>query len=216
MKDALAFPAVELFIERVKAVIGDFSFSDSDKRFAVEICEAVNGVPLALEFAAARVPAFGLAGVARNLRWPLQFLTNCHRTAPPRQRSMSSSLDWSYALLSGSEQRIFRRLSVFSGQFTLREAAMIASDSINDQTETADIVTALASKSLLESDRSLVEPRFGFFTLTRAYALAKLVQCGEVDPLRRRHNFELEQGAPLLERAADSGCNGGYVFAPEL
>jgi predicted ATPase len=210
-KEAIAFPAVELFVERLAAAVGDFAFSDSDVSLVIEICKAVSGIPLALEFAAARVPAFGLAGVARNLRWPLRMLTNCQRTSSARHRSMHSSLEWSYSSLSAAEQRTLRRLSVFPGEFTLREATMVASDNMQDQMETADLVTTLASKSLVESDRSLLEPRFGLLTVTRAYALEKLVQSGELDALRQRHRFELDPSlAPHLQDAGPRNDMNGW------
>ena len=116
-EDALRFPAVQLFVERTAAALGEYVFSDVDAPIVAEICRKLDGIPLAIEFAAARVPCFGIAGLAARLDDPLHVLVGGSRTAHPRQRTMRATLDWSYDLLPEAEQAVLRRLSVFTGRF---------------------------------------------------------------------------------------------------
>jgi predicted ATPase len=128
-RDALSYPAVQLFNERAMASSDQFSIIDEDVPAVLEICQRLDGVPLALELAAARVTTFGIKGLASRLNdyLPLSGLVG-PRTASPRQQTLGATLDWSFGLLSQDERAVLRRLSVFQGTFGLVAAQEVASD----------------------------------------------------------------------------------------
>jgi len=199
-KEALASPAVQLFVEQVTSTLSGFEMSDGDAPHVADICRRLDGLALAIEIAAARVAAFGVPGVAANLQSGLQLLTSGRRTASPRHRSLVASLDWSHALLSEAEQKVFRRLAIFAGGFTLRAAGTAAADEIHGEEEIFDLVAALVTKSLVVADACATEPRFRLLETTRAYALAKLAASGDVDMLSRRR---AEYFDPMSDTAPD-------------
>ena len=118
--EALSFPAVELFNERATATLDGFDLADADIPIALEICRRLDGVPLAIELAAAQVDVFGVRGLAARLDDRLAVLTRGRRTALPRQQTLRATIDWSYELLSASERRLLCRLAVFSGRLQVR------------------------------------------------------------------------------------------------
>jgi predicted ATPase len=127
--EAIGFPAVQLFVERAAASLDEFALRDADAPLVGDICRQLDGLPLAIEYAAARVEALGVRGVATRLEERLRLLTSGRRTALPRQRTMSATLDWSYGLLGEAEQGVLRRLAVFAGGFTLEAAGAVATTS---------------------------------------------------------------------------------------
>jgi predicted ATPase/DNA-binding winged helix-turn-helix (wHTH) protein len=196
--ESLGFPAVQLFVERAAGVLGGFNLTDSDAHFVADICRRLDGLPLAIEFAAARIDSLGIGGVATYLEDSSHLLLSRRRSVLPRHHSLCATLDWSYSLLRETEQRVFRRLAMFTGGFTLVAAGAIAADENHGEDEIIDLVATLVAKSLVVADARASEPRFRLFETTRAYALAKLSESGEVDTLRRRHT-EYYQG--ILETA---------------
>jgi predicted ATPase/DNA-binding winged helix-turn-helix (wHTH) protein len=186
-EDALRFSAVQLFVERVRSEMGEFVLSDADAGFVADICRTVDGLPLALEFAAIRVATLGLRRLADCLKVSLQILTSKNRLAESKQQSLYATLDWSCALLSEAEQELFRRLAAFTGEFTLPEATIVGFDDAPDQAATSELLASLVSKSLIMTDTSGSEPRFRLLATSRAYGFAKLVESGEVDSLQTRH-----------------------------
>lgn len=204
--EALGFPSVQLFVERAAATVNDFEFSDADAPMVADICRKLDGIALAIEFAAARVETLGVRGIAAHLDDRLSLLTSSRRIALPRQRTMGATLDWSYGLLTAAEQTILRRLSVFAGGFTLLAAAAVAGDESRPESETIDHVASLVSKSLVAADVGDDEPRLRLLDTARAYALTKLAASGETDMLGRRH---AEYYRDLLEAAAkdEAGTN---------
>jgi predicted ATPase len=176
--EALAFPAVQLFVERAAGSMGEFELDDADAPIVAEICRKLDGVPLAIEFAASRIDAIGVRGIAARLEGGLRTLTGGRRTALPRQQTMRATLDWSYGLLSERQQAVLRRLSVFAGSFTLRAAA-VAADAGQPEGEIVDEVLELIAKSLIMADVRGAEPCLRLFETTRAYAWMKLVESGE-------------------------------------
>ena len=210
-----AFPAVQLFVERATASFDGFEFDDSDMLAATNICQKLDGVPLAIEFAAARVGALGVGGLASRLEDRLRFLTKGRRTAVARHQTMRATLDWSYGLLSEIEQKVLRRLAVFPGGFTLRAAGAVVADPDDVESDIAVQVLELAAKSLVTADVRAAEPRFRLFETTRAYALSKLAESGERDKVTRRH---AEYYRTLLEapgRALSPGNDWPNAFAAE-
>src|SRR5216683_1696065 len=176
---ALRFAAVQLFVERAAASIGEFELRDEDAPLVGEICRKLDGIPLAIEFAAARVSVLGVRGLAARLDDRLGVLTSGRRTALARHQTMRAALDWSYDLLTASEQMVFLCLAIFSGGFTLAAAAAVASDAGHPGDEVVDRVLELAAKSLITADVDDAEPRFRLLDTTRAYALEKLAESGE-------------------------------------
>ncbi len=185
---AAAFPAVQLFVERVTAVIEDFALTDVNTRLVVEICRRLDGLPLAIEFAAPRVAVLGIEGLAARLDDILPLLAARRRAALPRHQTMRAVVDWSYDLLSEGEQLFFRASGIFSGGFTVEAAAAVV---IDPATETCmgaiDRLADLVAKSLVVADVSDAKPRFRLLDMIRAYATEKLDASGEREQIARGH-----------------------------
>ena len=137
--EALGYSAIELFTERVAATIDGFVLSDAEVPAVLEICRRLDGVPLALELAAAQVAVFGTKGLAALLDDRLAVLTRGWRTALPRHQTLRAAIDWSYDLLPAIEQIVFRRLGVFRGSFTLEAAVGVA---VGERITAADVIEA--------------------------------------------------------------------------
>src|SRR6202035_5908778 len=147
--DPLRYGAVRLFVERARAAAPHFS---PDARVAAAIagiCRRLDGIPLAIELAAARVAALGIEGVAARLDNRFRLLAGGHRTAMPRHQTLRATLDWSYELLTEPERVVLRRLAIFAGGFTLEAASAIAADHEIAAAEVVDCVANLVAKSLL-------------------------------------------------------------------
>ena len=184
--EALSFPAVELFNERAMATLDGFELADADIPIALEICRRLDGVPLAIELAAAQIDVFGVRGLAVHLDDRLAVLTRGRRTALPRQQTLRATIDWSYELLPASERRLLRRLAVFSAGFTL-EAAAVMSESDDAPAVVGEGIASLVAKSLVSRDGSSPAGRWRLLETIRAYALEKLAESGEVSMAARRH-----------------------------
>ena len=129
--EAATFPAVQLFVERVSAIVEDFALTDANAPAVVEICRRLDGLPLAIEFAAPRVEVLGVEGLAARLDDSLQLLGARRRTTMPRHRTMRAVVDWSYGLLGENEQKFLRSLGIFAGGFTVEAAAAVVPDTAN-------------------------------------------------------------------------------------
>jgi predicted ATPase/DNA-binding winged helix-turn-helix (wHTH) protein len=211
---ARRFPAVELFLERTAAGIGEFALSDADAAAVSDICNTLEGLPLAIELAARRVSSLSIAAVAAGLKDPLRLLTAGYRTGPARQQTIRAALDWSHGLLTDKQQVVLRRLSVFSGEFSLQDAAAIVSDQARPDCPMVDEVTELVSKSLIASGVSETQPRFRLSHVTQAYALEKLGESGELDAIARRLTDDSK--APMRRAAAVSMLNAALsAIEPE-
>ncbi len=183
---ALRYSAVQLFNERARAIMDGFALDGDDIAPVIEICHRLDGMPLALELAAARVDVFGVKGLAARLDNRFAVLTSGRRTALPRHQTLRAAIDWSYELLPETEQIILRRVAVFQGDFTIDAAAAVVTDRIG----TADVFEAianLAAKSLISTDISSDVTYHRLLDTTRAYALEKLADSGECERLARRH-----------------------------
>ena len=185
-EQARRFPAVELLVERAAATIGDFTLSDADATAVSDICRTLDGIPLAIELVARRVGSLGIAELAAALEAPQLLLTSGYRTGPARQHTMRASLDWSHDLLTDKQQVVLRRLSTFSGEFTLHDAVTVVSDRDQSDCDIIDEVSELVAKSFIASDMREAQPRFRLTHITRAYALEKLRESGEFDATARR------------------------------
>ena len=167
--EAAAFPAVQLFVERVTAIVEDFALTDANASLVVAICRRLDGLPLAIEFAAPRVEVLGIEGLAARLDDSLRLLGTQRRAAMPRHRTMQAVIDWSYGLLSEDEQRFFRALGIFAGGFTGEAAAAVAVDAATSGADAIDRLADLVAKSLVVADVSGTKPRFRLLDTTRAY-----------------------------------------------
>jgi len=194
--EAAAYPAVQLFVERVTAIVEDFALTDANAPLVVAACRKLDGLPLAIEFAAPRVEVLGLEGLAARLDDILLLLGARRPAAMPRHQTMRAVVDWSYSLLSEGERRFFRALGPFRGTFTEDAAAAVAMDA---GVHAMDRLADLAAKSLVVADVEGIKPRFRLFDTTRAYALEMLDANGERQPIARRHAAYYRQ---LFERAA--------------
>ncbi|MGF6229645.1 putative ATPase/DNA-binding winged helix-turn-helix (wHTH) protein [Inquilinus ginsengisoli] len=196
--EALAFPAIQLFVERAAESLEGFELKDADALVVAEICRTLDGIALAIELAATRVDAFGLRELSTLLEDRFRLLRHGRRTAMPRHQSLAAALDWSYELLPEGERTILRRLSVFAGSFTLQLASAIAANDRIPVPDVVDGVGSLVAKSLISADIGGAKVQYRLLDTTRAYARQKLVESGEIDAVLRRH---AEHHRDLLERA---------------
>ena len=185
--EALNFPAIQLFVERVTWNIDDFELSDADAPVVADICRRLDGLPLAIELAAGHFQVFGARGLAAALGNRFRLLMRGRRTALRRHQTLGAALDWSYEALSEPERVVLRRLSVFAGAFTLNEACAIATDAVISAPDVAEIVANLVAKSLLQADVNRVSSRYRLLETTRAYIQEKLAQSSEKDDVARRY-----------------------------
>jgi predicted ATPase/DNA-binding winged helix-turn-helix (wHTH) protein len=186
-EDPLRYGAVRLFVERARAAEPHFAPHPRLAATIAAICRRLDGIPLAIELAAARVATLGIEGVAARLDDRFRLLAGGHRTAMPRHQTLRATLDWSYELLTEPERVVLRRLAVFAGGFTLQAATAVAADDKIAAAEVVDCIANLVPKSLVTADSGGERVRFRLLETTRAYSLEKLVQAGEFDAAARRH-----------------------------
>jgi len=177
--EALRFSAVELFVQFAAARLENFELTDADVPFIVDLCRKLDGIPLAIEFAAGRIDAFGVRGLAARLDAGVQSLTSSCRTALPRHQTLRSMLNWSYEWLPEPERTILCRLSILAGNFTLEKAIAVAANDDIEASDVADSVASLVTKSLITVDLAGEEPLYRLFETTRAYLLEKLQESGD-------------------------------------
>ena len=182
--DALGYSAIQLFNERARAAVDGFGVADADVPAVLEICRRLDGIPLALELAAARVGVFGLRDLAAHLDDRFHVLTSGRRTALPRHQTLGAALDWSYQLLPEEQRAALRLLSVFAGNFTLEAAIAVADPG---SFEIVDEIANLVGKSLVAADTRGEIPQYRLLDTTRAYALEKLSKTGEAGRVRMQH-----------------------------
>jgi predicted ATPase len=183
----LRYPATQLFVQRVAARAGSFVLSDEQVPFVAEICRKLDGLPFAIELAAGQAAALGIQSTAALLVSRLELLKLGRRTVIPRHRTLKATLDWSYDLLSDAERIVFRRIAIFVGRFTLKAAQRIAAQSYSGSSEIFDAIAGLFEKSLLATRFCRGQPQYRLLNTTRAYALGKLEEHGEVDAISLRH-----------------------------
>jgi len=184
--DALASPAVQLFMERARASGYRSELVDADAPIVAKICERLDGIALAIELAAGRVGTYGIRGIAELLDDRLELLWQGRRIVP-RHQTLQSALDWSYDLLSGPEKTVLCRLSVFVGGFTLQAAQTVADDSDPEPLHLAKTIASLVDKSLVSISANREQNHFRLMDTTRSYAAVKLQESGEAEIIARRH-----------------------------
>jgi len=194
-KESLTYPAIQLFVERATDRLESFKLSDGDAPMVAEICRRLDGLALAIEFAATRIDAFSVGGLLKQLDDRFRVFTG-RRAGPERHRTLAATLDWSYGLLSESESALLRAVSVFAGVFDIDGASAVANVSPG---ETAEGLAQLAAKSLLTTDLDAAGIAYRLLETTRTYCLERLRDTGEEETIRQRH---AEHMCATLERAA--------------
>jgi len=175
--------AVRLFEDRARLVAPSFGINDSNRKSVVELCGKLDGLPLAIELAAARMRILSVRQLAERLNDVFGVLTGGARSAPARHQALRATLDWSHELLAADERVVFRRLAVFSGGCTLAAAERVAAFGDIAAGQVLDLLTRLADKSLLRVERE----RYHLLATIREYASDKLTDAGELDQARRAH-----------------------------
>jgi predicted ATPase len=188
---ALTWPAVRLFVERAMANTDGFALSAANWPAVVHVCRQLDGLPLALELAAARVESLGVAGLAARLDDSLGLLTHGQRHGLPRHAALRTTLDGSYRLLDPVERRILLRLSVFQASFSLASAEAVCACTDIAPAAVCDAVRALETKSLLAADAGDGPPRYRLLNTTRRYAMQQFCQAGERHAVAALHACDL-------------------------
>ncbi|MGF6546188.1 ATP-binding protein [Paraburkholderia youngii] len=183
---ALGFGAIQLFVARAQAADPKFTVDSGNVCDVVEICQRLDGIPLAIEFAAARGALLGVHGLRLRLDEQLRLLAGGNRTALPRHQTLRGALQWSYGLLTAPEQSVFDRLGVFMGSFSLEAAQRAARDQAIDSWAVIDHLASLVDKSLVMVEGGGM-PRYRLLESSRAFALERLAITGSLDAMRRRH-----------------------------
>ncbi len=183
----LAHEAVELFTERARQVRPDFTLNDSNVGAITEICRRLDGMPLAIELAAARMRALSPADIRDSLQDRFLLLTGGAYTAVRRQQTLRASVDWSHSMLTEAESVLFRRLGVFAGGFDLDAAVAVCGGAGVQRYQVLDQLTLLVDKSLVQTDNLVDRARYRMLETIRAYALEKLSECDEDEAVRGRH-----------------------------
>ncbi|HEY2051530.1 MAG TPA: winged helix-turn-helix domain-containing protein [Caulobacteraceae bacterium] len=200
--EALEFPAVQLFVERVASSLHDFTLADEEAPLVSGICRKLDGLALAIELAAGRVDSFGVREVARQLESQFALLWPARRTAIARHQTLNATLGWSHQLLSLREQTAFRRLSVFAGGFNLQMATAVIADEEISEAEAIELVGSLVSKSLVQFNREDCHGIYRLLDMTRSYAFDRLTEANEAGPIAERH-------ARLIRRILENGGLSG-------
>jgi predicted ATPase/class 3 adenylate cyclase len=187
-EQAAAFEAVELFVERARAVQPAFVLTDENAPLVVDICRRLDGLPLAIELAAARTRALPVAAIHARLDQHLSLLTGGSRDLPGRQQTLRGAIDWSYDLLEVPDRRLFERFSIHSGGAFLTQAESVCGPSTELGEDVLDGLSSLADKSLVKPDLSAAEdPRFAMLVTIRDYAHERLEGASDFEALARRH-----------------------------
>ena len=199
---SLADEAIELFTDRARRVRPDFRLTDDNAAIAAEICRRLDGVPLAIELAAARVRVMSLTEIRDSLHDRFRLLTGGARTAVRRQQTLRASVDWSHALLTEPERIVFARLAVFMGGFDLDAAEAVAGGGDVKRFQVLDLLTLLVDKSLVVAESASGRTRYRLLETVRQYALEKLGESGQADAVRARHRDHYTALAAMLDTPA--------------
>lgn len=188
LKDLKEFASIELFYERANNAKSGFMWDGRNASSVAQICRRLDGIPLAIELAAARIKVLSVDEIAGRLDDRFSLLTAGSRTAIPRHQTLRATIDWSYHLLAEQERILFRRLSVFASGFTLEAAETVCSQGMK-RSDCLDLLGRLVDKSLVivESDSEVGDTRYRLLETIRQYALEKLVEVGEASSIRDQH-----------------------------
>ncbi|HVR47931.1 MAG TPA: adenylate/guanylate cyclase domain-containing protein [Candidatus Binatia bacterium] len=214
--EAFRYGAVALFADRAYRADTRFAVTDDNAPVIADICRRLDGIPLAIELAAARVKALSIPQLAKRLDERFRILTGGSRDALPRQRTLSALIDWSYDLLAAPEQLLFARLGIFAGGFGLDAAASVCAGTELDELDILDLLASLTDKSLVVSDTSGDQDRYRLLESTAAYALEKLRALDEQDGRSRRHAEYFRDQAAAAEERRGIGSAFAWLAGVEL
>ncbi len=198
-EEAMSYAAVQLFVDRTTAGFGEFALDDTMAPIAAEICRRLDGIPLAIELAAARVEFFGLPGLARGLNDMFSLLTQGRRLALPRHQTLRAALDWSYRLLSPGEQAVLQGIAIFRAAFTLESVLAIVPGSRFTPEDAVEAMANLVAKSMLTAVGTGEVVQYRLLEATRIYANEMLTADGGKAAAARRHadyHLKLVSAAP--------------------
>jgi predicted ATPase len=193
------YEAVRLFLERAAAVLPGFRLTAANAAGVAEVCRRLDGIPLAIELAAARMNALPVEELAARLEDRFRLLRSGSRTALPRHQTLRSLIDWSYDLLTEPERTLLRRLSVFAGGWTSEAAEAVCVGERVEEWEVLDLLTSLVEKSLVLYEERSGEGRYRLLETVRQYARDRLLEAAEANPIREQH---LHYSVSWAEKAA--------------
>jgi predicted ATPase len=196
---------VQLFVQRATATLGQFALGDADAPVVAHICRFLDGIPLAIELAAARVDELGLQEIAARLGDAFSILTHGRRTALPRHQTLAATLSWSYGLLSSDEQVLLRRLAVFRGPFTSEAASIVSESEPSARRHSVATLSSLFMKSLLCAATVADVALYRMLDTTRAFAAGQLAHSGELEMISRRHASYVCDALRDAEGSLESG-----------
>ncbi len=203
------YEAVRLFIDRAALVSPHFGVNQENAPFVAQICDRLDGIPLAIELAAARVKVLSVDQITKRLDDRFHLLTGGARTAVPRQQTLRATIDWSYNLLSEQEKTLLRRLAVFIGGWTLEAAEEVCSGTGIEIDQILDLMSQLVNKSLVGVETTHVGTRYRILETVRQYAREKLFDTAEASSIRARH---LDYFVKLAEQAEPELVHSNQVF----
>lgn len=186
-EDLTRYESVRLFVERARSRLPTFEVTRENARSVAEVCRKLDGIPLAIELVTARITALAVEQVAERLEDSLKLLAGGPRTATRRHQTMRAALEWSYELLSEDERRLFRRLSVFAGRWTLEAAEAVGGGDGIERGKVLDLLGRLVDKSLVVTEAGEGALRYRMLEPARHYARERLEESGEAERVRKRH-----------------------------
>jgi predicted ATPase/DNA-binding SARP family transcriptional activator len=210
-----AYDAVKLFEQRAQLSQPSFVVSDDNAAAVLAVCRRLDGLPLAIELAAARMRMLSVSQLAGRLDDIFSVLVGGNRSAPPRHQALRATLDWSYELLDQDERAVFRRLAVFAGGFTLAAAEQVAAGDIPPG-RMLDLLERLADKSLLQADLTGTAARYCLLGIVREYAAEQLTRSAEQDGVRRAHLHWYVRFVQEVVPRIDRGDGGPQALEREL
>jgi len=214
--EMLQYGAVQLFSDRAISARNNFTLTIDSVPHVADICRRLDGIPLAIELAAARVNALSPRELVQRLDERFRLLTARDRTAEPRHRTIHALIDWSYDLLSDDERGLFRKLSIFAGGFTLKTAAVVCGDEAMDEIAVFDLLSSLVDKSLVQAIVAGDGTRYRLLESTRQYARQKLSGAGEEQATARAHARACLQLAEQLSDAWENTPDRAWQARAEL
>jgi predicted ATPase len=212
----MEFAAVALFVSRATLADQSFALTDDTAPIVADICRRLDGIPLAIELAAARVKVLSIPHLAERLNERFKLLTGGSRDVLPRQKTLHALLEWSYDLLAPQEQLLFARLGIFAGGFALDAATSVCGGDGLDELEILDLLGSLTDKSLVVADTSGKHERYRLLESTAAYALEKLGASGEREALARRHAEYFRDRALAADESLGKGSTVAWLAGVEL
>ena len=217
-QNATQYGALALFVDRATAANTRFTLNDADARVLADICRSLDGIPFAIELAAARVKVMSVSHLAERLKERFRILTGGDRTALPRQQTMRALVDWSYNLLNERERTILNRVAVFAGGWTLEAASDICADDSTESWEILDLISSLVDKSLVVVEMGGTSERYRLLESTWQYAREKLSEASESERLNRKHAGYFLKLAQAADTAWPSTPSTAWLAAlePEL